>query len=297
MEKLPPLNAVKAFEAIARHGSVSEAARELHVTHGAVSRQLRLLEEDLGCALFERRGRGLAMTEDGRRLREAASEALELLRAARKRLRAGHGGALVLGCPGSILARWMIPRLDRLRQEAPGLDLHLSARERPPEPALDGLDAALIIAEPPWPRGWTVHELASERIGPVMAPSLARSSGLLDAEPNALLDRRLLHTASRPQAWPTWARARGLPVEALRMGQGFEHLYYLLEAAVAGLGVAIAPRALVADDLEAGRLVAPWGFEPTPARWILCSARETPDARIAALADWLRTELQPTQDP
>ncbi len=297
MEKLPPLNAVKAFEAIARHGSVSEAARELHVTHGAVSRQLRLLEEDLGCALFERRGRGLTMTEDGQRLRDAASEALELLRAARKRLRAGHGSALVLGCPGSILARWMIPRLERLRHEAPGLDLHLSASERPPEPALDGLDAALLIAEPPWPQGWTVQDLASERIGPVMAPSVARSQGLIDAEPSALLVRKLLHTASRPQAWPTWARARGLPADALQMGQGFEHLYYLLEAAVAGLGVAIAPRALVSDDLKDGRLVAPWGFEPTKARWILCSARDPSDTRIAVLANWLRNELQSSPDP
>jgi DNA-binding transcriptional LysR family regulator len=297
MEKLPPLNAVKAFEAIARHGSVSEAARELHVTHGAVSRQLRLLEEDLGCALFERRGRGLAMTEDGRRLRDAASEALALLRAARKRLRAGHGSALVLGCPGSILARWMIPRLERLRHEAPGLDLHLSASERPPEPALDGLDAALLIAEPPWPPGWTVQDLAGERIGPVMAPSVARSQGLIDAEPSALLVRKLLHTASRPQAWPTWARARGLPADALQMGQGFEHLYYLLEAAVAGLGVAIAPRALVSDDLKDGRLVAPWGFEPTRARWVLCSARDTFDTRIAVLADWLRNELQSSPAP
>lgn len=297
IDKLPPLNAIKAFESICRHGSVSEAARELHVTHGAVSRQLRLLEEDLGCTLFERRGRGLAITEDGRRLRDAAAEALERLRAARKRLRSGHDGALVLGCPGSILARWMIPRLERLRRDRPQLDLHLAASERPPDAVLDGLDAALLIAEPPWPGTWATHELAPERIGPVMAPSVARKLDFHDASPDALHGQPLLHTTSRPQAWPAWARASGIADANLRLGQGFEHLYYLLEAAVAGLGVAIAPQPLVADDLAAGRLVAPWGFVSTPAHWILCTPRGNPDHRITLLAQWLREELQATRAP
>jgi DNA-binding transcriptional LysR family regulator len=203
----------------------------------------------------------------------------------------------VLGCPGSILARWMIPRLERLRSDRPQLDLHLAASERPPEAALEGLDAALLIAEPPWPRTWTTHDLAPERIGPVMAPSVARKLDLLGASPDALLGPPLLHTASRPQAWPAWARASEIPATDLRMGQGFEHLYYLLEAAVAGLGVAIAPQPLVADDLAAGRLVAPWGFVSTPAHWLLCTPRGNEDHRIATLAQWLRDELQATQAP
>jgi len=290
---LPPLNAIKAFEATARTGSVSQAAEELHVTHGAVSRQLRVLEDDLECTLFERRGRGLALTAEGRRLRETASEALDLLRAARERLRRGsRSHVLVLGCPGSLLARWMIPRLERLHREIPGLDLHLAASERTPDPALAGMDAALLIAEPPWPAAWEVHELAVERIGPVMTPEVARRLAPQGAPPRALLGPSLLYTASRPQAWPAWARAQGLPGEELRMGQGFEHLYYLLEAAVAGLGPAIAPQPLVADDLAAGRLVAPWGFVPTAGRWLLCAPQENADPRVAALAEWLRGELQ-----
>jgi len=293
-DRLPPLNAIKAFEATARTGSVSQAAEELHVTHGAVSRQLRVLEDDLGCALFERRGRGLALTAEGRRLRETASEALDLLRAARERLRRGsRSRALVLGCPGSLLARWMIPRLQRLQREIPDLDLHLAASERTPDPALAGMDAALLIAEPPWPDAWEVHELAVEHIGPVMTPAVARRLAPPGALPGALLGAPLLHTASRPQAWPAWARAQALPPADLRMGQGFEHLYYLLEAAVAGLGAAIAPRRLIADDLAAGRLVAPWGFVPTAGRWLLCAPRDRADPRIAALAGWLRGELQP----
>ncbi|RAP59175.1 LysR family transcriptional regulator [Oleiagrimonas sp. MCCC 1A03011] len=293
--KLPPLNTIRAFEAIAKHGSVSQAALALHVTHGAVSRQLRLLEEDLGCALFERRGRGLVITDAGRHLRDVSTEALELLRGARQRLRREiQATALVLSCPGSILARWMIPRLEQLRREQPDLELHLSASEKPPGPTLDGLDATLLIAEPPWPDAWTVHSLATEHIGPVMAPVIAEALSAQDASPRALLRQPLLHTASRPQAWPTWARAQGMQTDTLRMGQGFEHLYYLLEAAVAGLGVAIAPQQLVADDLSAGRLVAPWGFTPTSAEWVLCSRAGHPDERIPRLAGWLHAQLTET---
>ncbi len=295
MDSLPPLNAVRAFEATARTGSVSRAAEELHVTPGAVSRHLRALEDDLGCALFERRGRGLALTAEGRRLRETAGEALDLLRAARERLRRGsRGQALVLGCPGSILARWMIPRLERLRHDMSDLDLHLDAAERAPDAALSGMDAALLIAEPPWPSNWVVQELAAERIGPVMTRAIAERLAAPGAAPDVLLDTPLLHTVSRPQAWPAWADAHGLPRARLRMGQGFEHLYYLLEAAVAGLGVAIAPRPLVADDLAAGRLVAPWGFVDTAARWVLCTPQGPVDPRMAAMADWLREELRAT---
>ncbi len=292
MDKLPPLNAIKAFEAIARCGSVSDAARSLHVTHGAVSRQLRLLEEDLGCVLFQRHGRGLVMTEAGERLQATAIEALDMLRSARRRLRAGQDRTRVLGCPGSLLARWMIPRLERLRQDIPGLDLHLAAHEQPPDDALSGLDAGLFIATPPWPPSWTVHELGNERIGPVMAPAVVAGMGLDNAPPQRLVDLPLLHTLSRPEAWPAWARAVGINPSDLQPGQAFEHLYYLLEAAVAGLGIAIAPQPLVAADLSAGRLCAPWGFVDTGGTWILCTVRGGTDARVGALATWLRKELE-----
>ncbi|KAB0782942.1 LysR family transcriptional regulator, partial [Pseudomonas aeruginosa] len=106
-----------------------------------------------------------------------------------------------------------------------------------------------------------------------------------------LLQEPLLHTASRPQAWPAWAASQGLAAEALRYGQGFEHLYYLLEAAVAGLGVAIAPEALVRDDLAAGRLAAPWGFIETDARLALWVPARLHDPRAGRLAQWLREQL------
>jgi DNA-binding transcriptional LysR family regulator len=289
---LPPLNALRAFEAVARLDSVSRAAAELHVTHGAVSRQLRVLEEALGTALFVRQGRGLALTPAGRQLREATEAAFDALRTRWAELRRRQDQApLVLGCPGSVLARWMIPRLEQLAREQPALKLHLSASESMPDAQLTGLDAALLIDDGPWPSGWQVHELAPERIGPVISPRHPLFERLRSAGPEALSSMPLLHTASRPQAWSEWARRARVDGAALRMGTGFDHLYYLLEAAVAELGVAIAPEPLVAEDLASGRLAAPWGFVETDARWVLCAPRGRESRNIAPLAEWLRKEL------
>ena len=288
---LPSLNALRAFEAAARLGSVSQAAGELHVTHGAVSRHIRALEDALGRPLFVRDGRGLALTSDGQRLRDSAGEAFGVLQAGWTALQRGpRAAALVLGCPGSLLARWVIPRLERLAADLPDLTLHLSAQEGGVDLAAAGLDAALLLGEAPWPAGWQVWPLAPERIGPVLSPRHARFAALRDGPPRALLDEPLLHTASRPQAWPRWLASQQL-ADAPHLGTGFDHLTYLLEAAVAGLGVAIAPRELVQADLDSGRLVAPWGFADTGGTWALCAARGNPDARIPLLADWLRRDL------
>ena len=289
---LPPLNALRAFEAAARLGSVSRAAAELHVTHGAVSRQVRALEEALGAPLFERDGRGLALTRQGERLRDASGEAFNALQAAWTGLQRDlRPSALVLGCPGSVLARWAIPRLERLAQDLPALKLHLSAQEGGFDAALTGLDAALLLGEAPWPAEWRVELLAPERIGPVLSPRHARFDALHAAPASALLDEPLLHTTSRPQAWPRWFDAQALDPADANLGTGFDHLTYLLEAAAAGLGVAIAPVELVQADLDSGRLFAPWGFAATGGEWALCAQRGNDDPRIRALAGWLRHEL------
>jgi DNA-binding transcriptional LysR family regulator len=289
---LPPLNALRAFEATARLNSVSQAAEQLHVTHGAVSRQLKVLEEHLGVSLFSKDGRGLKLTDAGIRLRDASGEAFDRLRSVCAELSQGSADApFVLGCSGSLLARWFIPRLGRLNADLPDLRLHLSAGEGDLDPRRPGLDALLVFAEPPWPADMQVFELASERIGPVLSPRFARFEALRQAPPQALQGEPLLQTTSRLQAWPSWAKQNGIDPDALHYGQGFEHLYYLLEAAVAGLGVAIAPEPLVADDLKAGRLAAPWGFSETPAQLALWIPKRAADGRAQQLAQWLRQEL------
>ena len=289
---LPPLNALRAFEAAARLQSISQAAMELHVTHGAISRHVKTLEEDLGRPLFVREGRGLVLTTDGVRLRDAASDAFSRLQEAYARLRRDNApAALVLGCPGSLLARWVIPRLERLGRDLPAMKLHLSAQEGGFDARLGDLDAALLLGNAPWPPEWQVHTLAAERIGPVLSPRHADLERLQQAPPSGLLSEPLLHTASRPQAWPHWFAAQGLDARQLQPGTGFDHLTYLLEAAAAGLGVAIAPEELVSADLASGRLLAPWGFVETGGEWALCALRGNTDARIPALAGWLRKEL------
>ncbi|MCW3150466.1 LysR family transcriptional regulator [Stutzerimonas stutzeri] len=291
-QSLPPLNALRAFEAAARLQSIGQAADELSVTHGAISRQVRQLEEQLGVALFVKEGRGVKLTDAGIRLRDAASEAFERLRSTCAELQRQTAEApFVLGCPGSLLARWFIPRLDRLNRDLPELRLQLSASEGELDPRKPGLDATLWYAEPPWPADMRVFELAAERIGPVLSPYHARAAELRSAPPAALLGEALLHTVSRPQAWPSWARQQGLDPAGLRLGQSFEHLYFLLEAALAGLGVAIAPQQLVADDLAAGRLLAPWGFVETSARLALWVPARRSDRRAERLAEWLREEV------
>lgn len=290
--ELPSLNALRAFEATARLGSVSRAADELHVTHGAISRQLRVLEEALEKPLFARQGRGITLTAIGEELRDRVADAFDQLRDGWSELRRHRSDSpFVLGCASSLLARWVIPRLDRLERDLPMLRLHLSPEENPLAPQHTEPDAALALAAPPWPTGWQVHELAPELIGPVVSPRYAGVPRLLDRDETALCDEALLHTTSRPQAWPEWAQACGLPTASLRYGQGFARLFYLLEAAVAGLGVAIAPAPLVQDDLRAGRLLAPWGFRQTSAFWILATPRRRNDARVDALVAWLRNEL------
>ena len=291
-QDLPPLNALRAFEATARLNSVSQAAEVLHVTHGAVSRQIKVLEQHLGVALFVKDGRGIKLTDAGIRLRDASGEAFDKLRGVCAELSRDTSEApFVLGCSGSLLARWFIPRLGRLNADLPELRLHLSAGEGDLDPRRPGLDALLVYAEPPWPADMQVHVLAEERIGPVLSPHYAGFERLRGAPANALLGEALLHTTSRPQAWPTWVEEQGLEVAEVKYGQAFEHLYYLLEAAVAGLGVAIAPQPLVADDLRAGRLCAPWGFSPTPAALALWVPRRAADGRAEQLAQWLRREL------
>lgn len=296
---LPPLNALRAFEATARLSSVSQAAEQLHVTHGAVSRQLKVLEEHLGVSLFSKDGRGLKLTDAGVRLRDASAEAFDRLRSVCAELTQNTADApFVLGCSGSLLARWFIPRLGRLNADLPDLRLHLSAGEGDLDPRRPGLDALLLFAEPPWPADMQVYELAAERIGPVMSPLFSGYQKLQAAPAAELLDEPLLHTTSRPQAWPSWAQQYGLDAKALKLGQGFEHLYYLLEAAVAGLGVAIAPEPLVIEDLKAGRLVAPWGFCETPAQLALWLPKRAADGRARQLAQWLKNELrQPDHSP
>lgn len=295
MATLPPMNALRAFESTARLGSVSAAARELHVTHGAVSRQLRTLEQHFGTALFDKAGRGIALTANGRELHHSVGEAFSRLNdgcaALRRRI---DEAPFTLACPGSLLARWLIPRLDRLNAELPELRLRVISSETELDPRREDVDATLRFAAPPWPEDLRVIPLLAERIVAVATPDVWAQSAIRN--PLAAIESlTLLDTASRPQAWSQWASAMAVDAAILDNARGhgrrFEHLYYLLEAALAGLGVAIAPHLLVESDLGQGRLVAPWPAVETDACLGLWLAPGRDERRGRQLAAWLGEAL------
>lgn len=290
---LPPLNALKAFEASARLQSISLAANELHVTHGAVSRQVKQLEEHLTVTLLAKHGRGIKLTDAGSNLYEASHAALKLIHNACLDIRQQTQQApFVLACPGSLLARWLIPRLEQLQHDLPDLRLQVITNTGDDSNLQQSdADASLVFLAEPYPDTMHAYPLDHERIGPVLSPLYQQAAMLQTASPAQLLKEPLLFTRSRPQAWPEWAKAQQLSVTDLTYAQGFEHLYYLLEAAVAGLGVAIAPEHLVRSDLASGRLIAPWGFVETSAKLVLLTRKNPHEQRAQQLAQWLVDNL------
>ncbi|MDY0248660.1 MAG: LysR family transcriptional regulator [Pseudomonas sp.] len=290
---LPPLNALKAFEASARLQSISLAAKELHVTHGAISRQVKQLEEHLGITLLSKHGRGIKLTDAGMRLYQSSHEAFTQIHQSCVDIkRQTQQSPFVLACPGSLLARWLIPRLEQLQHDLPHLRLQVITSSGDDNTLQQSdADASLVFLDQPCPETMQAYTLDSERIGPVLSPLYQRASELRSAPAAELLKEPLLFTRSRPQAWPQWAQAQQLATADLTYAQGFEHLYYLLEAAVAGLGVAIAPEHLVRSDIANGRLIAPWGFVETSAKLVLLTRKKQHKQRAQQLAQWLINSL------
>ncbi|MBT9514017.1 MAG: LysR family transcriptional regulator [Acidovorax sp.] len=288
--RLPHLSALRAFEATVRHGSVSRAARELHLTDGAVSRAVRDLEGSLGFELFQRGNRAVVPTPTARVLADDVGAALDRLRAAMDRARRaeGVGRPLVLSCEPTFLIRWLIPRLALLQEAvAPERELRLVSAGGAVHFGRDGIDLAIRRNDFPLSPDMVAEPFLDERIGPVCRPDLATTWAQQGA-----LEAVLLHTATRPGAWEGWAGLTHTRVQAVREVR-FEHFYQSLQAAVAGAGVAIGPAALVADDLAAGVLCAPRGFVADGTRYLLMAPVAAGDGAVfASVLAWLRSACQ-----
>ena len=285
---LPPLGALRCFEAAARWQSFTRAAQELHLTHGAISRAVRSIEDALGVALFERRHQRVRLTPAGARLREAAANAFDGLSEAVRELRAAAGPQpLRLSCEPTLLMRWLIPRLADFQAQHPGIALQLVAGGGPvPFGEVD-----LAIRRNDFDRAGAHAEfLFEERIGPVCSPRTRAQWLTAGARLRLRAQASLLHTATRPGAWDDWARASGAQLSG-RRGQRYEHFYFSLQAAAAGLGVAIGPWQAVRDDIGAGLLEAPFGFVADGSRYELLSPQPLPPQSPAAtLLAWLRAQ-------
>lgn len=289
--RLPSLLALRCFEAAARLESFSQAANELHLTHGAVSRAVRLLEDELGVALFERRSRRVFLTDAGRTLARAVGGGFDLMRQAvgELRARARQGRRWVLSCEPTLLMRWLIPRWPDFQARHPEIEVHLVAGGGPFSFAND-IDLAIRREDFSWPDSYHAEALFMEKVGPVCRPD--KVANWFTAEQNGAAlnaDAPRLHTRTRPNAWQEWAVAAGLMLVDSPQGQHFEHFYFSLQAAVAGLGVAIGPWHLVRDDLQSGVLAAPLGFVEDGSRYCLLSPQPLqPGSPQADLLIWLR---------
>jgi LysR family glycine cleavage system transcriptional activator len=258
--RLPPLNALRAFEAAARHLNFSRAADELSVTPGAVSQQIQNLEDYVGAALFKRTPKGLLLTDAAQTALPALREAFDRLAEAASLLTAAvDGRRLTLTAPPSFAAKWLVPRLGAFEQAHPQVDVWLSAAIELVDLTAGEVDVAIRYGAGRYP-GLEVTRLFSETVIPVASPAHLEEHPL--NTPADLANHILLHDGSPDlddscPDWSMWLAARGLKgVDGMR-GPRFNQSSLVIEAAVNGRGVALAKRTLAAADLEAGRLVAP----------------------------------------
>lgn len=289
-DRLPPLNAIRAFEAAARHLSITGAAEELSVTAGAVSRQIRSLEESFGFKLFVRGHRQIALTRQGQEYYRAVTKALDELRDATRRLRRRtQRKQLRIRAYTTFAMRWLIPRLSGFHAEHPEIEVLLKASLDPVDFRKEDIDGAIRLGDGRWPGAHT-YRLVSNLLAPVCSPALLQARPRLK-RPTDLVRQTLLHSMARPDDWATWLRAEGIDeLVDPRAGMSYESSAMAYAAAVEGQGLAMAQLFLVEEDLRAGRLERP--FERVVdmgdfTYYLLTAAHREESASMATFRRWL----------
>jgi LysR family transcriptional regulator, glycine cleavage system transcriptional activator len=284
--KLPSLNALRAFEATVRLSSMTAAADELSVTHGAVSRHIKSLEEMFGIPLLLRGARSVQATPEGARLATDLSSAFALITSSIEQL---QPGPLTLSCSSTIMMSWLIPRIGTFHETYPDIELRFNMNYDRIDFVRDEISVAIrnSMIEPP--KDVIIKDMVDEWIGPVCSPEYARKHFAMPGD----LDRcMLLTTKTRPAGWAHWIKVSGRSRE-LQPKKTYDHFYLLIQAAACGLGVAMVPKILVLDALRSGKLVAPLGFVAGPFKivlWIAPHLRARPETK--ALVDWLTKEFR-----
>lgn len=299
--RLPSLSALRAFEAAARHLSFTRAAEELFVTQAAISHQVRALEEEVGCPLFVRLPRRVALSEEGRILAEAATESFQRISAGMEALsRAGTSGVVSVSVSPSIAVKWLVPRLVDFREKHPEIDVRISANDRLIDPVREGVDICIRYGTGRYP-GLETTLLMTDLVFPVCHPTLLTGSAPVgkpeDLEAQVLLhDDMMKHDAMRPD-WPKWFEAAGVPGVDPRAGLHFSHASMALDAALAGQGVALGRSSLVVDDIHGGRLAMPFDiwFQSAFSYYIAVPKGAVLGPRIQAFRDWLVEQAEATQ--
>lgn len=285
--KRPSLNALRAFEATVRLSSMTAAADELLVTHGAVSRHIKSLEEMFGMPLLLRGARAVQATPEGARLASDLSSAFALIAKSVEQL---QPGPLTLSCSSTIMMSWLIPRISAFHELHPDIELRFNMNYDRIDFVRDEISVAIrnSMIEPP--KEVIIKDMVDEWIGPVCSAEYAATNRF--TTPDDLSRCVLLASKTRPAAWSDWIKVSGHPCE-LRPQRAYDHFYLLIQAAACGLGAAMVPKILVLDDLRSGKLVAPLGFVAGPfklALWIAPHLRARPETK--ALVDWLTKEFR-----
>jgi LysR family glycine cleavage system transcriptional activator len=290
--RLPPLSALRPFEAAARFESFSRAAEELHLTHGAVSHQVRALEEHLGTALFTRHGKRVALTAAGRAFAERIRNALgEIAHAAEVASSGSRENRLTVSVLPSFASRWLMPRLIRFMDAHPKIEVNVIATTVLANFNADEVDVAIRFGHGPWPP-LVCEKFLDDEYFPVASPKLNR--GKLPRTPRELL--RLHIIREDRDYWRAWFEKAGVPIEEAREARGpiFNDSTYALQSAARGEGIALARRSIVAEDLERGTLKRLFDVAvPSRERYWFVSPREiadTPKAR--AFRAWVKSELR-----
>lgn len=290
MRKLPPLNALKAFEAASRHLSFTKAAAELHVTHGAVSRQVSLLEDWLGMALFRRGAAQLSLTESGRAYGAEMTALLDRLSIATAQLmEKAAPSSLNVSAPPTFTMRWLIPRLSVYQRMRPEIEVRLTTSIAPVDFLQNTYDIAIRGAQEPF-AGDNAVPFMTETIVPVCHADLVESGRL--RSPADLSLHTLIRYTTEPYPWSTWFASAGLEeVPGVSMLH-FEQMFFALQAAAEGLGVVLVPLFLVADDIVAGKLCAPFGLRGAMRRhyYANISADSAHNRVVAEFRNWLVEE-------
>jgi LysR family glycine cleavage system transcriptional activator len=296
---LPPLNALRAFEAIARHLSFAKAAEELHVTPAALSHQIRGLEEELG-ALFHRRTRAIELTETGRLLYPGLHAGFESLRNAVAQLdRARDGRVLVVSATPGLVAKWLMPRLWTFLRAHPDIDARVSATMKLVDFTAEGVDVGIRLSKRVAP-DLHAEKLFDDAMLPVCSPSLVEQ-GLRSAADLArfpLIHYDFATSMHAPPVWTDWFPLAGLQgADAPTRGLRVSAADHALEAAVAGAGVALSHKLIASDDVHSGRLVTPFGPElPLPSSYyFVCPRGHEMRPNVRAFRDWLFAEMEETK--
>jgi LysR family glycine cleavage system transcriptional activator len=288
---LPPLNALRAFEAAGRLGSFKEAAAELHVTQGAVSQHVRLLEEWLDAPLFERHNRRVVLTAAAKAYLEAVGPLFEQLSQATARygFPATVSRTLSVNAPATFTLRWLVPRLAKFRVEHLDLDVRVETSNESVE-SLTDIHDVIIRGGPDTFYGYAMRPFLSEERVPVCSPALLQRVPL--RVPEDMRQHTLLHTSSLPRLWPDWLAKARIPALRPAAALTFDHFYLSLQAAIDAIGVAMGPTALISDDLAAGRLIAPFAGPGLPSRSYCTYVPDgkSTDELIVLFRSWLERE-------